>query len=91
MLSHDNNTKWNSWLTMLKLTIKLKNIIYVFINKNWDFIRRDNLSCNKWDTIYKTITILNPFKDTIKSLKSNLITLDKVLQSIDFLIKHFKS
>lgn len=27
----------------------------------------------------------------IKSLENNLITLDKVLQSIDFLIKHIKS
>jgi hypothetical protein len=54
-------------------------------------MQKDNLSYNKWDTIYKTITILKPFKDTIKSLKSNSITLNKVLQSIDFLIKHIKS
>jgi len=36
------------------------------------------------------ITILLPFKDTIKALEGNSTTLDKVLQSIDFLIKHVK-
>ena len=76
---------------MLESAIELKNTIYIFIDKNWDFIQKDNLSCNKWDTVCKTIAILRPFKDTMKFLKGDLMTLDKVLRSIDFLIKHIKS
>ena len=40
--------------------------------------------------IRETITILLPFKDVIKALEGDLTTLDKVLQSIDFLIKYVK-
>ena len=76
---------------MLESAIKLKTAIHVFINKNWDSIQKNNLSCDKWDTVHKTIAILGPFKDIIKSLEGDLTTLDKVLQSIDFLIKHVKS
>ena len=36
------------------------------------------------------IVILLPFKNATKALKSNLTTLNKVLQSMDFLIKHIK-
>ena len=91
MLSRNNNIRWNLWLTILESAIKLKNGIYVFINKNWDSIQKNNLSYNKWDTVRETIAILGPFKDTTKSLEGDLTTLDKVLRSIDFLIKHVKS
>ena len=76
---------------MLELAIKLKNAIYVFINKNWDSIQKDNLSCDKWDTVRETIAILRPFKDITKSLEGDLTTLDKVLRSMEFLIKYVKS
>ena len=91
MLSCDNNIRQNLWLTILELAIKLKNAIYIFINKNQDSIQKNNLSRNKQDTIRESITILGPFKDIIKSLEGDLIALDKVLQSIDFLIKYIKS
>jgi len=54
-------------------------------------MQKDNLNCNEWDIVCKTIAILRPFKDTMKSLESDLMTLDKVLQSIDFFIEHVKS
>jgi len=76
---------------MLESAIKLKTAICVFINKNWDSMQKNNLSCDKWDTVYKTIAILGPFKDITKSLEGDLMTLDKVLRSIDFLIKYVKS
>ena len=91
MLSYDNNIRWNLWLTILELAIKLKNAICVFIDKNQDSIQKNNLSRDKWDTVRETITILGPFKDTTKSLEGDLTTLDKVLWSMDFLIKHVKS
>jgi len=91
MLSHNNNIKWNLWLTMLESAIELKNAICIFINKNWDSMQKDNLSCNKWDIIHKTIAILRPFKDIMKSLKNDSTTLNKILQSMDFLIEHVKS
>ena len=76
---------------MLELAIKLKNAIYVFINKNQNSIQKNNLSRDKWDTVRETIAILGPFKDITKSLEGDLTTLDKVLWRIDFLIKYVKS
>ena len=64
---------------MLKSAIELKNVIHVFIDKNWDFMQKDNFNRDKWDIICETIAILRLFKDTIKSLKGNLTILDKVL------------
>ncbi|OCK88408.1 uncharacterized protein K441DRAFT_589095, partial [Cenococcum geophilum 1.58] len=51
----------------------------------------NNLSCNKWNTVRETIAILGPFKDITKSLEGDSTTLNKVLRSIDFLIKYVKS
>ena len=76
---------------MLESAIKLKNAICVFINKNQDSIQKNNLGRDKQDTVRETIAILGPFKDIIKSLEGDSTTLDKVLRSIDFLIKYVKS
>ena len=54
-------------------------------------MQKNSLKHDKWDTIRETITILGSFKDIIKSLEGDLITLDEVLRSIDFLIKYIKS
>ena len=56
---------------MLKSAIKLESLIQVFIDKNFNNLYKNKLSCNKWDTIYKTIIILKPFKDAIKSIEGN--------------------
>jgi len=66
---------------MLELVIKLKTIIRVFLDLHYKEISANSLSCDKWDTIRKTIAILLPFKDAIKALEGDLITLDKVLRA----------
>ena len=91
MLSRDNDTRWNSWLTMLESAIELESAIRVFIDKNWDSMQKNNLSRDEWDTVRETIAILGPFKDTTKSLEGDSTTLDEVLRSMDFLIEHVKS
>ena len=42
-------------------------------------MQKNNLDRDEWDTIYETIAILRPFKDTTKSLEGDLTTLDEVL------------
>ena len=91
MLSRDNDTRWNSWLTMLGSAIELENAIRVFINKNYNDLHKNELSRDKWETIHKTIAILKPFKDATKSMEGDQTTFNEVLQSMDFLIKHIKS
>ena len=56
---------------MLESIIKLKNIIQVFINKNYNNLYKNKLSRNKWETIRETIAILKPFKDAIKSIEGD--------------------
>ena len=64
---------------MLELVIELESLIRVFINKNFSDLHKNKLSRHEWDTIYKTIIILKPFKDTIKSIEGNQTTFDEVL------------
>ena len=90
MLKRDNNIRWNLQLLILESAIKLKTIIRVFLDLYYKEISANSLSCDKWDTIRETIVIQLPFKEAIKALEGDLTTLDKVLQSIDFLIKHVK-
>ena len=56
---------------MLELVIELKSLIRVFINKHFSNLYKNKLSYNKWDTIYKMIAILKPFKDAIKSIEGD--------------------
>ena len=91
MISRDNDTRWNSWLTILESAMELESSIRVFIDKNFSDLHKNELSCDEWDTIHKTIAILKPFKDATKSMEGDQTTFDKVLQSMDFLIDHIKS
>jgi len=89
MISRDNDTRWNSWLTMLESAIELESLIRVFIDKNFTNLHKNKLSTDEWETIRETIAILKSFKDATKSMEGD--QLDEVLQSMDFLIDHIKS
>ena len=64
---------------MLESAIELKTTIWVFLDLHYKEISANALSRDEWDIIRKTIAILLLFKDTIKALEGDLITLDKVL------------
>ena len=64
---------------MLESAIELETTIWVFLDLHHKEININALSCNKWDTIYKIIVILLLFKDAMKALEGDLITLDEVL------------
>ena len=91
MIPRDNDTRWNSWLTMLESAIDLESSIRVFIDKNYANLHKNQLSTDEWETIRETIAILKPFKDATKSMEGDQTTFDEVLQSMDFLIDHIKS
>jgi hypothetical protein len=91
MLKHDNDTRWNSWLLMLESATELQSAICIFIDQHHDEMHKNALSRDEWDTIRETIAILSPFRDTTELLQGDKMTLDEVLQSMDFLIQHVKS
>ena len=64
---------------MLELVIELETTIWVFLDLHYKEISINALSRDEWDIIRKTIVILLLFKDIIKALEGDLITLDKVL------------
>jgi hypothetical protein len=47
MIPRDNDTRWNSWLTMLESAIDLKSSIRVFINKNYTNLHKNQLSTDE--------------------------------------------
>lgn len=90
ILPRDNDTRWNSWLTMLEAAIELESYIRVCVDKNWDDMHKKSLSRDEWDTLIETRDILLPFRDATLVLERDNTTLDQVLESMDYLIGHIK-
>lgn len=91
ILPRDNDTRWNSWLTMLEAAIQLENYIRVFIDKNWDDMQKNFIDRDEWECLKETRDILRPFRDTTTILERDNATLDQVLESMDYLIGHIKA
>ena len=51
--------------------MELESLIWVFIDKNFNNLHKNELSRDEWDTIYEMIAILKPFKDAIKSIEGD--------------------
>jgi len=43
ILPRDNDTRWNSWLTMLEAAVDMEYHIRVFIEKHWDEMEKNHL------------------------------------------------
>jgi hypothetical protein len=91
ILPRDNDTRWNSWLTMLEVALELQVHIRVFIERHWDDMKKNHLDTEDWDTLAEIKSILLPFRDTTKYLEGDESTLDQVLWTMDILIEHISS
>lgn len=76
MLPRDNNTRWNSWLTMLDVALELQVHIRVFIDRDWDDMKDNHVSSSEWALLAEIRDILLPFRDATKYLEGDNTTLN---------------
>lgn len=91
-LARDNDTRWNSWYTMLRAALNLRDAIDGYFNKWVEAdCAGDELSSEDWITLEKINTFLEKLKMTTKALESSFATLDNVLLAMDFVLAQFEA
>ncbi|KHO11387.1 hypothetical protein MAA_10902 [Metarhizium robertsii ARSEF 23] len=103
-LARDNDTRWNSWYTMLRAALNLRDAIDGYFNKWVEAdCAGDELSSEDWITLEKINTFLEKLKMTTKALEleklkmttkaleSSFATLDHVLLAMDFVLAQFEA
>jgi hypothetical protein len=90
-LARDNNTRWNSWYTMLKVALLLQEAIEEYFD-TWleEEYSADRLTLEEWKTLEKVKTFLEKLKEATKALESRHSTLNDVLPCMDFILGKFE-
>ncbi|KAM3517051.1 hypothetical protein MY4038_010335 [Beauveria bassiana] len=91
-LARDNDTRWNSWHSMLRAALHLRDAIENYFKK-WGEANcaGDELSAEDWATAEKIMSFLEKLKMTTKALESSFATLDNVLLAMDFVLAQFEA
>ena len=87
----DNRTRWNSWFTMLDVTLELQPHVSEYISDNIDSIHtQDQLTPQDWQLLRTIHKFLEMFKSVTKMLEMANTTLDQVVVMMDTLKRHYK-
>lgn len=85
-----NETRWNSWTTMIESALALKSKVNEFITERQDLWHLE-LGLDEWHVLEETYQFLLPFKEACKACEGEHVTLDQMLVSLDIIIAHFKA
>ena len=86
----DNETRWNSWFTMLKAALEISGAIHTYLEKWLDSLRDDYLELEDWESLKEIATFLAPFHRATLATQGAGGTLDQVLVFMDILIEHYE-
>ena len=89
-LPQDNDTRWNSWYTLLAASLDLRPAITEFIDNHFIDLREDCLTYDDWALLRETNSFLQPFFIATKKIEGDRATLDRVQITMDYLIDHLK-
>jgi hypothetical protein len=90
-LARDNSTRWNSWYHMLEVALLLQDIIEeYFLTYMENEIKADRLTPDEWNTLQEIKDFLAILKQTTKSLEGHNHTLDRVIPSMDFILRQYE-
>jgi hypothetical protein len=84
----DNDTRWNSWYTMIGTALEKKELMS-WIGDNYEHFPNDALSHANWQELKDIHEFLHPFFRVSKR-QGRESTLDEVLSHMDFLIHHYQ-
>jgi len=85
----DNETRWNSWYLMLRVALDISSSIDAY-SKAWrDDLKNDYLSPEDWESLKDISDFLQPFYRVTLETQGDFGTIDRVLWTMDILVKHF--
>ena len=89
-LSLDNDMRWNSWFSLLEVTLLKCEHVEWYQKKYYSDLKDDFLIPEDWETLEETQSFLQPFYHVMLETQGHYATLNRMLYTIDILIKHFK-
>lgn len=90
MIPLDNRTRWNSWHGMLRVSLKLANAVDAYSKEYFDDLEDEYLSPSEWEALREITDFLAVFHEATLETQGDRATIDRVLFTMDILIKHFE-
>ena len=90
MIHLRNETRWNTWTTMIEDAFQLRPYVNQFIAENRT-LHHLELSVRDWQLLDDTRQFLMPFKEACRECEGDNVTLDQMLTSMDILVAHFEA
>ena len=88
-LSHDNDTRWNSWYLLLKVAIEKKSAVDAYTKRWIESLKEDFLTSEDWKSLHETAAFLKFFYHVIKKTEDDYAAIDWVLWIMNILVKHY--
>ena len=91
-LGLDNNTRWNSWYTLINKAEKtrVRSAIREYQERHYIQLEKDFLSLDHQKVLDDTHLFLQPFYKVTLASQGDVATLDQTLFTDDILIRHFQ-
>jgi hypothetical protein len=90
MIPLDNRTRWNSWHGMLRVSLKLASAVDAYTKEYFDDLEEEYLSPSEWEALREITNFLALFHEATIETQGDMATFDRVLFTMDVLIKHFE-
>jgi hypothetical protein len=86
----DNRTRWNSWFLMLVIALDRRGAIEKYCQCHEDDLQDDELTPEEWRRLRTINDFLEPFQTATLYTEGDCAAIDRVLFTMDVLIKHFQ-
>lgn len=86
----DNRTRWNSWYGMLQVAHECHAAIDTYTKNHFDTLEADYLYPYDWENLRTIHKFLRPFSRATLMAQGQQATIDRVLFTMDILIRHFQ-
>jgi hypothetical protein len=86
----DNRTRWNSWYQMLLVALALRAAIEKYCQTYESDLEEDELTPEDWRRLRTIKEFLEPFNRATLYTEGDSAAIDRVLFTMDILIKHFQ-
>ena len=90
MIPLDNRTRWNSWYNMLVIVLEKRSEIEKYIRNHELDLEEDELTPADWKKLRTIKDFLSVCARATLFTEGDSTSIDKVLFTMDILIKHFQ-
>jgi len=91
-LVRDNDTRWNSWFSMISTAINLRDAIDQYCaSYPENSIRRDTLSEEDWEVLGEVKGFLEKLSMATKAIESSNSCIDIVIPVMEYILKQFET